>query len=71
MSETLHIVATTLLSALGLAFMIWLYFYTLKRSYDPALILFKELLTVAMVAGEIYGSVAQFAGKKHKEQGMC
>ena len=54
MSETLHIVVTTLLSALGLAFMIWLYFYTLKRSYDPALIIFKELLTVAMVAGEIY-----------------
>ena len=43
MSETLHIVVTTLLSALGLAFMIWLYFYTLKRSYDPALIIFKEL----------------------------
>ena len=54
MSDTLHIVATTMLSALGLAFLVWLYYYTLKRSYDPALIIFKELLTVALVLGEIF-----------------
>ena len=54
MNHTLAIVVNAVLSLLGLAFLIWLFYRALKRSEDPAKILFKELLTIALVGGEVY-----------------
>ena len=53
MNHTLAIVVNAVLSLLGLAFLIWLFYRALKRSEDPAKILFKELLTIALVGGEV------------------
>jgi tetratricopeptide (TPR) repeat protein len=54
MNPTLAIVIKAVLSLLGLALLIWLFCHTLKRSNDPAKILFKELLTIALVGGELF-----------------
>ena len=65
MSHALKIVIDTLLSVLVLAFVLWLFWRTLKRSEDPAKILFKELLSVALVVGEI-SLIHKLTGSLHE-----
>jgi tetratricopeptide (TPR) repeat protein len=54
MSRILEITADTALSAIGFAFLCWLFWRGLKRSDDPAKILFKSAFTVALVVGEYF-----------------
>lgn len=43
-----------LLSGLGLAFGLWLFYRVLQRSDSPARVVFKGLLTVALLAGDLF-----------------
>src|SRR5208283_1230260 len=54
MSQTLQTVAHAALSVIGFAFLIWLAVRALKRSDEPAKILFKCVLTIGLVAGDIF-----------------
>jgi tetratricopeptide (TPR) repeat protein len=54
MSQTLQTVAHVALSVIGFAFLIWLAVRALKRSDEPAKILFKCVLTIGLVAGDIF-----------------
>ncbi len=68
MSHALIIVLDAILSLLGLGFLVWLFWRTLKRSNDPEKILFKELLTVALLGGEVY--LIHSTGGKLQEGGI-
>jgi tetratricopeptide (TPR) repeat protein len=54
MGRIVEIIFNTLLSLIGITFMGWLFWRALKRSDDPAIILFKILFTVALVIGEVF-----------------
>jgi tetratricopeptide (TPR) repeat protein len=54
MSQILEIVVNVALSAIGLAFFIWLMVLALKRSDDPAKIIFKSLFSIGLVVGEVF-----------------
>jgi tetratricopeptide (TPR) repeat protein len=54
MSQILLITVNVVLSAIGFAFLVWLAVRALKRSDDPAKILFKCLLTTGLAVGEIF-----------------
>ena len=54
MSQILQIVVNVVLSAIGIAFLIWLMVLALKRSDDPAKILFKCILTIGLIVGEVF-----------------
>jgi len=53
MSQILQIALHVVLSATGFAFLIWLAIRALKRSDEPAKILFKSLLTIGLIGGEV------------------
>jgi tetratricopeptide (TPR) repeat protein len=53
MSQILQTTAYVTLSAIGSAFLLWLAVRALKRSDEPAQILFKYLLTIGLVGGEV------------------
>ena len=53
MSVTLKILTDLFLSLLGLGFIGWLFWRSLKNSEAPLKILFKSALTVALLSGEI------------------
>ena len=54
MSRFFEIIAHTALSAMGIAFVGWLLWHALKKSDDPARILFKAILSVLLVAGDVF-----------------
>src|ERR1019366_9997000 len=49
MSHILKIVLDSFLSLLGLGFLVWLFWRTLKRSEDPAKLIFKWLFTAVVL----------------------
>ena len=54
MSQILQIALHVVLSAIGFAFLIWLFIHSLKNSEDPAKLVFKWLFSVALVSGEVF-----------------
>ena len=54
MSQILQIALHIALSAIGLAFFTWLMVVALKRSDDPAKIIFKATFSVALIIGEFF-----------------
>jgi tetratricopeptide (TPR) repeat protein len=52
MSQILQIAVDVVLPVIGLAFFIWLMVLALKRSDDPAKIIFKATFSVALIIGE-------------------
>ena len=55
MSHALTIVLEVILSLLGLGFLVWLFWWSLKNSDDPPKLIFKWLLTLPLVAA--YGLI--------------
>ncbi len=54
MSQILRIAVDVALPVIGLAFIIWLMVVALKRSDDPAKIIFKSLFSIGLVVGEVF-----------------
>ena len=54
MSQILQIVVNAVLSAIGLAFFVWLMVLAIKRSDDPAKIIFKAVFSAALIIGEFF-----------------
>ncbi|MGA2854353.1 MAG: hypothetical protein ABSE90_09530, partial [Verrucomicrobiota bacterium] len=52
MSQILEIVVDVALPVIGLAFFVWLMVLALKRSDDPAKIIFKAVFSAALTIGE-------------------
>src|SRR5581483_4960722 len=47
--QILHIVINSILSLIAIGFIIWLFYWTLKRSDDPAKLIFKWIFTGIVV----------------------
>ena len=54
MSQILRIAVDVALPVIGLAFFVWLMVLALKRSDDPAKIIFKSLFSIGLVVGEVF-----------------
>ncbi len=54
MGRNFYIILDTVLSVAGVVFLGWLFWRGLRRSNDPAALLFKCLFTVALVTGEVF-----------------
>jgi len=54
MSRIIEIIANIVLPAIGVAFIGWLVWHALKKSDDPAKLLFKAVFSVLLVAGEVF-----------------
>lgn len=52
MGRTFHIIIDTVLSATGVVFLVWLFWRAVRRSSEPAALLFKCLFTVMFLTGE-------------------
>jgi tetratricopeptide (TPR) repeat protein len=61
MTQALHIIFNALLSLFGLAFLIWLFWRSLKRSDDPPWLVFQWLLTLGIVLAEIFIALPMYA----------
>jgi len=61
MSHALHIGLNVFLSLFGLGFVIWVFWHSLKTSDDPARLVFKWLLTAAVMWLELAVAVPAFA----------
>ena len=59
MTETLKIVLHTVLSLAGIGVLVWLFIRGLKNSENPAEYVFKSLLTVGLIVGDVFFIRAQ------------
>ena len=60
MSHALHIGLNVFLSLFGLGFVVWVFWRSLKNSHDPARLVFKWLLTAAVMWLELTVAVPAF-----------
>jgi TolA-binding protein len=65
MSHVLSIAVNAVLSAFGCGALVWLFIYSLRKSPEPGKIIFKWLLTVALVTGEVF-FVRHISGSLHE-----
>jgi tetratricopeptide (TPR) repeat protein len=62
MAHTAEIIGNTLLSLVGVVFVVWVFWRCLKRSDDPQRILFKIIFSVLLILGEVafvHGMIAK------------
>ena len=65
MSQNLPFAVNVILSAVGFAFLVWLFVHSLKKSEDPSKLIYKWLFSVALMAGEFF-FVRRLTGSLHE-----
>ena len=53
MSQAFSIVVETILSILGVAFIVWVFWRAIKRSDDPVRLIVKTIVSVLLVGGTV------------------